>query len=374
MKNDLLLISSTVLVCVCVIGTIMLWVFRKNSQPKKILSFVYALLSIWTCIALNRFCERGEMLDFVYSLFMLSLISGMFIYFCTLLRNGKGCENLIKIMFITVGGYLALYGLFLIAGFKPVHLFQFADLKTNIANPIFWIRLLIFIHYIVLLYWMCFQVLKMYKEHKKFIETQYSYRENISLSFLPYLVGIFVVIGIGTCFDTFFVGFNKQLHIFSNILYSVFYLVCAFFGVMQQDIYNFSDEFQENDNGINGNKSNGVSISPEIRTHLQINLKILMETEKVYRNPDLRLDTVAASLKTNRTYLSTVIKDDFGENFIGLVNRYRIEEAKLLLEDKNNKATLPEITEKIGFKSISSFNTFFKRYTGKSPASFRKES
>ena len=97
-----------------------------------------------------------------------------------------------------------------------------------------------------------------------------------------------------------------------------------------------------------------------------------MQQKREYRNPDLRLDGVAQALHTNRTYLSTIIRENFDDNFMGLVNKYRIAEAKELLSG-DNSLSMAEISERVGFKSISSFNLFFKNDTGMSPSQFRKK-
>jgi YesN/AraC family two-component response regulator len=95
-----------------------------------------------------------------------------------------------------------------------------------------------------------------------------------------------------------------------------------------------------------------------------------MQQQHAYRNPELRIDGVARALNTNRTYLSAIIREHFETHFIGFVNRYRIAEAKELLSADNTLSIL-EISEQVGFKSISSFNLFFKKETGISPSRFR---
>ena len=164
-------------------------------------------------------------------------------------------------------------------------------------------------------------------------------------------------------------GYSETLLIASNFVYSLIYLVCALLAVNQQDI-SFSISEQEEIKLLHEEK--GSIIPNTIRLQLNKKLRLLMEERKMYLNPELRLDFVAKELNTNRTYLSALIKEDFKENFIGFVNRYRIDEAKRLLNEEDNNSNLSEIAEIVGFKSISSFNTFFKRYTGKSPAIYRK--
>jgi AraC-like DNA-binding protein len=51
---------------------------------------------------------------------------------------------------------------------------------------------------------------------------------------------------------------------------------------------------------------------------------------------------------------------------------YRVEEAKRLLREQRN-VKVEEIAEQVGYNSKSSFNTAFKKLTGKTPSEFRSE-
>lgn len=56
------------------------------------------------------------------------------------------------------------------------------------------------------------------------------------------------------------------------------------------------------------------------------------------------------------------------------MNEYRIEKAMEILKDPSQKElTVLEILYQVGFNSKSSFNTSFKKYTGKTPTDFRKQ-
>jgi AraC-like DNA-binding protein len=136
--------------------------------------------------------------------------------------------------------------------------------------------------------------------------------------------------------------------------------------------YNFLFVYK---NGLTGKGNEHIEtgiIPCHVRVRLKRNLMMLMNEKAIYRNPDLRLSLLAKELNTNRTYLSSLIKADFGNSYAGFINHYRVNEAKKLLVDTENNMSINEISEKVGFKSVSSFNIFFKRFTGKTPATFRR--
>ena len=100
-------------------------------------------------------------------------------------------------------------------------------------------------------------------------------------------------------------------------------------------------------------------------------VKTAMETDHLYRRPDLTLTTLAELLGTNPSLLSKVINKQFNLNFNDYVNRYRVEEVKKLMADKKyQQFNLLSIAYDAGFNSKSTFNRAFKKVTGLNPKDF----
>ncbi len=98
--------------------------------------------------------------------------------------------------------------------------------------------------------------------------------------------------------------------------------------------------------------------------------EILKET-KVYLEPDLTLQKLAAILGVKSHYLSQVINQFHNRNFHEFINTYRIENAKKLLKETTLK--IEAVAYDSGFNSISTFNTTFKKATNLTPLKYRKE-
>ena len=97
----------------------------------------------------------------------------------------------------------------------------------------------------------------------------------------------------------------------------------------------------------------------------------LFDTEHVYLQNELNLDTLAKKLKISRHYLTQLFNIHIGENFNQYINRYRIEHAKqLLLKNSEETLTIEEIGFRSGFNSKVSFNRHFKASTGYTPTEF----
>ena len=94
----------------------------------------------------------------------------------------------------------------------------------------------------------------------------------------------------------------------------------------------------------------------------------LFEEEKIYLNKDLTLWDVARRAATNRTYISYVINNEFGLNFCTFVNNYRVEYAKILMQ-QSKELDNDEIAELSGFGSVDSLN---RSFLSKEQITFRK--
>ncbi|MGV0829083.1 helix-turn-helix domain-containing protein [Empedobacter brevis] len=103
-------------------------------------------------------------------------------------------------------------------------------------------------------------------------------------------------------------------------------------------------------------------------------LKDFMVKNEPYLDSSLTIQDLAEQVEMPVKDLSTLINLYMDKHFFDFVNEYRIEKAMQILKDASQKElTVLEILYQVGFNSKSSFNTSFKKYTGKTPTDFRKE-
>lgn len=113
----------------------------------------------------------------------------------------------------------------------------------------------------------------------------------------------------------------------------------------------------------------------QIHTNLLLELRELFESKKLYRNPNLDVESVIKELGTNKKYLYYAINSN-SENFRSFLNRYRIEEAKELIRNSTKNKTSPNFTdiyENSGFNSNVTFYRAFKSVTGLTPKEYALE-
>ncbi len=101
-----------------------------------------------------------------------------------------------------------------------------------------------------------------------------------------------------------------------------------------------------------------------------------IQSKKLYLDPKFNQQSLVTEFGTNRQYLYEAISKNGDDNFRGLVNRFRINEAKKLISAHNsaiNELDFGAISEKVGFNSYPTFYRAFKNITGLTPMEFTKE-
>ena len=116
----------------------------------------------------------------------------------------------------------------------------------------------------------------------------------------------------------------------------------------------------------------GPSLKDSDMEELKDRLCNVLEREKLYLNPDIRVGDLAERLYTNKSYLAQTIKLKMSKNFCQLVHYYRVREA-MRLYAQNPELTITQLCRRVGFNSMTTFNTAFGRNTGFTPAEWCKE-
>lgn len=117
-------------------------------------------------------------------------------------------------------------------------------------------------------------------------------------------------------------------------------------------------------------KNSGLPAS--LANKLAEDLKLLMSREQLYKENNLKLETLADKLKSNRHFVSQVINQYYKANFFDFINSNRIDEAKRLLAG-DHEMNIIEIAYAVGYNNKVTFNTVFKRFTGVTPSEYRKK-
>ena len=102
-------------------------------------------------------------------------------------------------------------------------------------------------------------------------------------------------------------------------------------------------------------------------------LLYLLEAERIYRDENLTLQTLAEKLAVSPHQLSWIINEVLHLSFSTLVNGYRVEEVKSRLSERDfNQTSILQAALDAGFNTKAAFNRAFKKTTGMTPSQFKK--
>lgn len=100
----------------------------------------------------------------------------------------------------------------------------------------------------------------------------------------------------------------------------------------------------------------------------------LMEVEKLYRDPNLKLTVIAEKINISSNYLSQLINTISDYNFSDFINSYRVKDAQQKLTNPAfKKYTILSIGLESGFNSKSAFYAAFRKHTGISPTAYKEK-
>ncbi len=99
------------------------------------------------------------------------------------------------------------------------------------------------------------------------------------------------------------------------------------------------------------------------------NVEKILEYINEHINDDISLNEISDWIGFSPAYVSKMIKEFTGKNYIDYLNGSRIEKAKQLLQ--NTQLSIKETGFKVGFNSIQTFMRTFKKYEGITPGQYR---
>ncbi|WP_276371746.1 AraC family transcriptional regulator [Chryseolinea sp. H1M3-3] len=240
------------------------------------------------------------------------------------------------------------------------------DEHPRLPYTLFWV--------FVVVQFSCYQYLihRKWRDYQHVIKQEVSNTENVSISWVQFFMGVFLVINIFFLFGLFAVIHFDIMNVVwksVGVLLSLSIFALGYKGILQREIF-YTD-----------------LTPPEPRIFQQLpkpekpsqdlvdKLIQFMEDKKPYLDAELSLSSLSKQIGLNRNQLSQLINEGVGENFYDFINKYRVEEVKRLMADPQKQHyNLLGMALEAGFKSKSTFNLIFKRFTGLTPTEYKKNS
>ena len=214
------------------------------------------------------------------------------------------------------------------------------------------------------------------RRHQKNTQDFSSNTQEIDLKWLEYIIIAILTITIAASILSFlFYDSPLSLYLGLSILATVYFI--AYHLIKQKEIFPLNEKHREDLLSINEQELQVIRkrkiISEEKLVELKSKLNQHMNEQQPYLDNDINLAALSEQLGLTPHQLSYVINNGFNENFFQFINRYRVEKAKdLLLGTVSDKYSILGIAFESGFSSKTSFNTTFKKVTGKTPSEFKK--
>jgi AraC-like DNA-binding protein len=243
---------------------------------------------------------------------------------------------------------------------------QFLERHHRLINVFFWI--------VVVLQFSSYQyfVRKKWSAYQELIQQEVSNKEGVDIAWVRFFMIVLLLINIFFLFKLFAaihfdVGYWQ--HRATALIFSLSVFALGYKGILQKELF-------RNGEGITADAVLDAPPDPSVNKlnpDLLNRLLLYMSEKKPYLDSELTLSNLAKDLNISRSQLSILINEGTGDNFYDFVNKYRVEEVKRLLTDPNVKNyNLLGIALEAGFKSKSTFNLIFKRFTGLTPTEYRK--
>ena len=125
---------------------------------------------------------------------------------------------------------------------------------------------------------------------------------------------------------------------------------------------------------IKADKYQKSGLSEAILSKEAQRIQEIMNDQKPYLNPNLKLSSLSEITGLSTHHLSQIINQAFDKNYSDFINEYRVDYAKSKLLEIGEKLTIQEVAFESGFNSKNSFNRSFKKILGVTPTDFRLNS
>jgi AraC-like DNA-binding protein len=210
-----------------------------------------------------------------------------------------------------------------------------------------------------------------WQEYQDLIRQEVSNTEDVNISWVRFFTGVFLLVNLSFLISLFAVIHFDVLNLVwksIGVILSLSIFALGYKGILQKEII-FPDS------PANPEPAEPTPVERELKADnvLIEKLQQYMRNKKPFLDPELSLSVLARALGLNRNQLSHLINTGLGTNFYDFINKYRVEEVQRLMADpqKQNYNLLGMALE-AGFKSKSTFNLIFKRFTGLTPSEYKK--
>lgn len=383
LSREICMICSSTLLGLCLFGVLFLLADFRGVRSRRVFALQLLLVGLSAGFSVMRSLLQGDVAE--PSSRLLSpevLIYGniyaiiMLMYPLELLYPGR----------MTFGRYFKLflpplltglfyYGYIRLTGCQMTAVGSFQDMLANFPKFDVWFRFTIVIYPI----WMFVVIMYQKRRYMSWYCKHHPAESSIDLGWLDYyLFGYFLIL---ISYVIVISIHNAQSILMHNLCFLVFFSY-SFYNIFRQEVAVLPKPIAEEssngesasdapqpDHNENEPADDRYRFTDKIPEY-KLMLEQWMQTEKPYLNKNFKLLDVMQALPLNRSYLSRMFNEAYGETFFSFIMRYRIEESIRLLESRPD-LTVAHIASDCGFSSASVFGRAFLKNVGVTPKEYR---
>ncbi len=234
--------------------------------------------------------------------------------------------------------------------------------------------------------------LKKIKQYQNKIKNQYSSVELLHLNWFRNFTYAYIILQIIELilFSAADLGLQIDLSIIfmiTSITMVLAVLYLCYNGIRQYTLAEFHESLEpkefENYLSNDDTQSDASSLNLKYKTSslskeelrlLFLQLKQLFDEEKVYLDPQLKIQNLSDRLQISTHKISQTINTEAGMSFFDYVNSFRVAHLKnLLSKPENRRYTILALGIESGFNSKATLNRIFKQKVRISPRAFQKK-
>lgn len=349
--------------------------FRKSGlgNDKKIRYILATIVFLYTFTAFDYYItinNKGDTAYFGISYLLVHLFGFLLYYFVVLFTNTT--IHLKKWVYLVLGYTLLRWSFFLpLLEYNSLQEFISFVKASRYDKWLEWEYVLVNLINILLFVGAFFRLKQspLVLELNEKEQQNYKWIKLIFIAFVVLQLGILISDIVGNFqIETYenFEAYEANMK-FESLLIAIFFFVFTF-SVMQFPVFVFTGDFEDLSKST---KKKYAKSSLTDSSELFNEIHELLESEKLYLDCDLKLNSLSERLGKSVHHISQAINQNTQMSFPDFINSFRIEDAKKrLLEPKPD--TIYTICLDVGFNSKTAFYSAFKKNTSQTPTEFKK--
>ena len=193
---------------------------------------------------------------------------------------------------------------------------------------------------------------------------------NLKISIVKVIGSVYCSLGVLTVLGLLLLAFNMEMIVNLRFVYYclmlfifiyVIHIRFAIFFEIQKLVIELKNEEKYKNYELKSDEMNEI-----------INLiQAYFKTKKGHLDSEFNLDKLSSDLNISKVKITQALNVELKTNFYQYINSLRVEEAKRLI-DKKQDANFVTIGYESGFKNKSTFYKYFKQITGATPSDYKK--